>query len=473
MKFVDLFVPSGIGDIYWVLMKLARKANEIGAKFRIHVPPGQDVKMQRGKFLEFIDCVESVEADGIPYKDLIVKAGQEGHYEELKPVMYCECNTWLEEGNRIEFYLPAFETEYVLNWQFGVDSLRRAKSFLKSDKKNIVVYTSGKQNNASVSTGRWRAADWLPRIEKLKENKDVNLVWIGASYDVDILEAVPGLRKNFDRILIDESSDVIIQLLRLCDGFISYQSGLSVISVVEKIPTYMLYFRKIDKLRYSFNPPDGVYDAPFFDWLPDFDGWVESLPLRPVLGREVKQKDYTFWVDKNLEVTEKDWLENPVLHDEQYETIKDLEGLTMEIGCGSGCLAQRIQNNYLGVDQSKELLKLAQNKNPNKVFVFGDIRNLPLHFKAENVCAFGFMKHFKISEWDFIFAVLAGRAEKTLTIETPLSETGQDWEEVGYEFPHTFVTDERVRQNAEANGFSVDWVKKNSANEFTYRMTRK
>lgn len=116
MKHIDLYTPSGIGDIYWILMKLGRRANEIGAKFRIHTPPGQDIKMQRGKFLEFIDCVESVTADGITYPALIKKAKEVGHYRELQSVMYCECNTWLEEGNRIEFYLHEFPTEFILNW---------------------------------------------------------------------------------------------------------------------------------------------------------------------------------------------------------------------------------------------------------------------------------------------------------------------------------------------------------------------
>lgn len=473
MRHIDLYTPSGIGDIYWVLMKLARKANEVGAKFRIHTPPGHDIKMQRGKFLEYIDCVESVAPDGMHYPDLIRKAKQIGHYTELQPVMYCECNTWLEEGNRIEHYLNAFETEFVLNWQISPEALRRAKSFLRADKKNIVVYTSSVGNNNSSSTGNWRASDWTPRLKELSQMPDVNLIWVGASYDEDMLRQQIDQSFLCRHYLIDEPADVIVQLLRLCDGFISYQSGLSVISVIEKVPTFMLYFRKIDKLRYGFNPPGGNYEAPFFDYKPDFSGWVSLLPMRSdVLGRDIKQSDYTFWVNQNVEQTEKDWLENPVLHREQYETIADLVGPVVEVGCGSGCLAQYIKNPYTGLDQSDRLLELARAKNPDKVFASVNIRRIdPMKFRADHVCAFGFMKHFSLKEWDSIFGRLAYMAAKTLTIETPLA--AEDWEELGYEFPHVFVTDARVRRNAAQNGFEVVKVSENSAKEFTYRMERR
>lgn len=469
MKYVDLYTPSGIGDIYWVLMKLARKANEVGAKFRIHTPPGADIKMARGKFLEFIDCVESVAPDGIPYPALIKKAREVGFYTELQPVMYCECNTWLEDGNRIEFYLPAFETEFVLNWQMDHDSIRKAKQKLRPDKKNIVVYASGLANNASTSTGSWSASDWIPRLEALAAMPDVNLIWVGASYDLDLFKTI---KHCFTYTMTDESADVVVMLLRLCDGFISYQCGLSVISVIEKTPTFMMYFRKIDKLRFAFNPPDGIYEAPFFDYKPDFAEWVKSLPLRPVLGRGVAQKDYTFWVNDNVEQTEKDWIENPKGHREQYETIADLVGPVLEVGCGSGCLAAYVKNPYTGLDQSDKLLDLARAKNPSKVFALVNIRRVvPDTYKTENVCAFGFMKHFSLKEWDSIFDRLAAMAVKTLTIETPLSDTL--WEELGYDFPHTFVTDSHVRRAAARNGFEVVRVTENSANEHTFRMERK
>ena len=466
---IDLYTPSGIGDIYWILQKLARAANESGEKFRIHVPPGNGAKFERGKFLEYVDCVESVAPDGISYPELIKRAAAAGPYRKLAPVMFCEVNTWLEAGNRLEHYLPDFPTEFILNWQIDDELKRRALSYLKPEKKNVVVYTSGIANNESASTGRWAARDWLPRLAELRAVENVNLIWIGAEYDADILQTC---RSLFDSVLLDLPAPVIISLLRNCDGFISYQSGLSCISVVESVPTFMLYFRKIARLTHTFNPPTGAeYKAAFFDDLPFFAQWVNALPLRPVLGRGKAKKDYTFWVNENVAQTEKDWLANPWLHDEQFASIAHLSGGTLlEVGCGSGCLAQRVKDvEYTGLDRSGPLLDLARRKNPGKRFLIGDVRTLP-HTTFDHVCAFGFMKHFSLAEHDNVFAQIAARANKTLTLEFPVRAV--DFEDVEHDFPHTWVTEKRIEANAEKNGFRVAGCVGNSSGEQIYHFTR-
>lgn len=468
MTHVDLYTPSGIGDIYWILQKLARTATAQGVKLRIHTPPGPGDKFARGKFLEFIDCVESVTPDGIDYKALIPKAK---HYSALESTMYCECNTWLEKGNRLEHYMPAFPTEFVLNWQIGDESKREAQTYIKPDKKNIVVYTSGRANNDSSSTGRWKSTDWAPRLKALRAEKNLNLIWIGANYDTDLLHE---FQNCFDSVLIDKPADVVLSLLRLSDGFISYQSGLSCISVVEEIPTLMLYFKKIEALTRTFNPPGGTYEPVFFDDMPDFVQWVRALPIRAIPQKVPGNADYTFWVNQNVEKTEKDWLENPWIHEDQYESIKHLDTKAdsiIEFGCGSGQLARRINNaNYVGCDQSGPLLELAQTKSPNKVFNLCNIREAKGTTGVDHVVAFGFLKHFSLSEHDDIFARLASFAKKTLTIEIPIR--GWEHEDRGHDFPHTWVTDKRMRANATKHGFKVSKVTDNRSWEKIYHMER-
>jgi SAM-dependent methyltransferase len=466
---IDLYTPSGIGDIYWVLQKLARAANAAGERFRIHTPPGSDIKMSRGKFLEYIDCVESVAPDGLPYPELVKRAAAEGHYAALRPVMYCEANTWLEAGRRLETYLPAFPTEFILNWQIDVESQRRALMHLKPGEKNIVVYTSGIANNESKSTGTWSAADWVARVSELRADPELNLIWIGAQYDADIL---PSLHGFFDSVLIDLPAPVIVSLLRHCDGFVSYQSGLSCISVIESIPTLMLYFRKIAALTKTFNPPTSKdYHPVFFDEKPRFRAWVDALPLRHVLGRGEVKRDYTFYVNENIERTEADWLANGWIHDDQYESIKYLSGSLLEVGCGSGCLAQRLSNvEYVGVDQSAPLLDLARAKNPGKKFIVGDVRVLPVeHF--DHVCAFGFLKHFSLAEHDAIFAALAVRARKTLTVEMPVRPV--EYEDPEHPFPHTWASEKRIAANAAKAGFEIVATADNRSGEKIFHMVRR
>lgn len=466
MKFVDVYTPSGIGDIYWVLQKLARSANEAGVKLRIHTPPGPGDKFSRGKFLEFIDCVESVTPDGISYAELVKRARV---YERLEPVMYCECNTWLEAGRRLEHYLPAFPTEFVLNWEIAESSVREAGGHITPGVKNIVVYTSGRANNDSSSTGQWSAGDWAPRLRELRKLPDVRLIWIGANYDADIL---PGCRELFDVILIDRPADVVLSLLRLCDGFISFQSGLSCISAAESLPTFMLYFRKIAALSVSFHPPGADYLPVFFDDLPSFVPWVRS---RTVSDLKPGSLDYTAFVDAHVEQTERDWLANGWIHDDQYIGIKDLDRKgerILEIGCGSGQLASRIKKAaYHGIDQSEKLLALARAKKPDGVFECANVRELKAHEGARHVCAFGFLKHFSLLEHDAIFSRLASLAADTLTVEMPIRD--KEVEDKGHIFPHVWTTRERMLANAEACGFELagePW--RNRSGEYIFRFKR-
>ena len=461
---IDLYTPAGIGDIYWILQKLARTVREAGEKLRIHAPPGNGAKFERGKFLEFIDVVESVTPDGIPYPELIKKAQQ---YTALQPVMYCEANTWLESGQRLEQYMPAFPTEFVLNWQIDDAEVRRASTYLDFSKKNVFIYTSGVANNNSTSTGQWSAKEWRARVEAMRK-PGVDLVWLGAHYDADILDGEYNLRALFDRVVIDEPAGVVLSALRLCDAFISYQSGLSCISVVEAVPTLMLYFKKLDKLSQAFHPPNAVYAPVFFDDLPDLAAWVDAQGKRGIAWRKDK-KDYTSWVDNNVDQTEADWQKAAWIHDDQYNAIKHLKGHILEIGCGSGQLAARIKNEYTGVDQSFPLLALARRKNPDKTFLVKDVRSLDID-TSPHVCAFGFLKHFALNEWPSVFSLLADHALETLTVEIPIAE--EPWEDLRHDFPHSWGTKDYVKSMAKANGLVIKTETKNRSGEVIYHFTR-
>jgi len=276
---IKIYTPSGIGDVYWLLMKLA----QTGEKIDIHVPAGNTDTARRSNFLENLDIVNSVNYDSIQFAQLKIKSANMyssyGKLNKLPAKMFLECNTWLENGQRIENYLPKLETTYKLNWKINDSDIEEAEKYLKKGKKNVIIYTSSIKNNDGVVTGTWTAQRWKILIDDIQKNDDINLIWIGARYDADILNLL-----NIDNILIDSAPGVIIHLLRNCSGFISYQSGLSVISVAEGIPTAMLYFRKIEKMLFTFCPKTSIADRNiylplFFDNSPEGElkKWIEKL----------------------------------------------------------------------------------------------------------------------------------------------------------------------------------------------------
>ena len=81
---------------------------------------------------------------------------------------------------------------------------------------------------------------------------------------------------------------------------------------------------------------------------------------------------------------------------ETFSYIKKKNPKVIEIGCGNGRDAEEIlkyTNNYLGIDISKELIKLAQEKNPSGKFKVGDIENYILPNKFDAIFAFASLIH--------------------------------------------------------------------------------
>lgn len=245
---VTLYTFPGIGDAYWTLAKVL-PALEAGDKLDLKVMKSGYF---RSGFLNYLEGVNSVSE--FPMADPAFRkkcASLYDQYTELKPEMWLDANTWLEAGKRFDDYLPHLPSQYRLRWKLTKDGYKQARSFL-TGKKDLVLYTSSKTNNENQSTGQWQPKYWNSVVEHLyKAIPDLNLIWIGGQPDTTIL---PHFNHKF-RTLVDAPADTVIQLLLESRGFISYQSGLSVISVMQSIPTCMLWFPKLQAMYNTFCPP--------------------------------------------------------------------------------------------------------------------------------------------------------------------------------------------------------------------------
>jgi len=248
---VAVYTNPGIGDAYWALMKILPH-EEVDLKV-------VKCAIYRSHFLGQLKGVRSVEEfDMSPKAFTLHAASLYGSYSGLAPSMYMDMNTYLETGARIENYMPnAFKTTtFNLEWELTKEGGDKAKSFIVPGMKNVIIYTSSARNNTGGSAAPWTPRRWHDVIADLyRKVPYLNLVWIGAYYDTDIL---PQLDFPQMKVMIAESPEVVIQLLSGADCFITYQSGLSILAVCNSIPTYMLYFNKLDKLRWSWCPPEAV-----------------------------------------------------------------------------------------------------------------------------------------------------------------------------------------------------------------------
>lgn len=97
--------------------------------------------------------------------------------------------------------------------------------------------------------------------------------------------------------------------------------------------------------------------------------------------------------------------------DETLAIIQKDNPMVLEIGCGNGRDAQEIlkhTDNYLGLDVSGELIKLAKQKVPNGQFIVADIEEYTLPTEIDIVFAFASLIHVPKESLQSIFkAILA------------------------------------------------------------------
>jgi hypothetical protein len=277
---ITLYTNPGIGDAYWALMK---------------VLPYEDVHLKvvkanpfRSHFLNYLDGVLSVEEFDMNFPTFCKKAAPfyDGYAATgIAPEMYLDLNTPLETGKRIEQYLPNLQTAFRLGWKLTRQGYKKASQFLEPGKKNILLYTSSLKNNARTGCQGWTYAGWEKVIRNIYENiSHANVIWLGANYDATILDSL----KHFDKmkIAMAEDADTVLQLILNCSCFVSYQSGLSVLSTVNSVPTYMMYFSRLGNLKNSWCPPHSVgnpnlYKPVFFSDVhnnyTDVTNWVSTV----------------------------------------------------------------------------------------------------------------------------------------------------------------------------------------------------
>lgn len=245
-----------------------------------------DTENKRCHFLSHIKGVGSVEQESHSFSRLKKLARMHYPYTQISPEMYIEVNTWLERGERIEDFMPWLPTTFEMPWVIDGRHKDMAWDLLKDGHNNIVIHTSSlKYNTKKSMIGNWNVGTWKKIVRKLNEEiPDLNIIWLGAQYDLDMLDF---LREDFPiTAAVEMPAPVVVSLLKGCTGFLSYQSGLSIISICEHVPTFMIYYDNLRPMAYSFCPPEAInndqlYKPTYFEDLnnkPEMAlEWVKSL----------------------------------------------------------------------------------------------------------------------------------------------------------------------------------------------------
>jgi len=171
------------------------------------------------------------------------------------------------------------------------------------------------------------------------------------------------------------------------------------------------------------------------------------------------KQDYSAWLTpERLAVEDQQWGDPrlatwPIFVGWIKHVAREVEIVSvLEYGCGTGWVPRHLppDMHYVGVDANQYCLQLAMARNPGRLFAFADVR-AALALTFDLACAFSFLKHFGLHEWDEVVAQVLRHGRYGLFTMPVGPETKDD----GTEFPHVWVTEDRLRAAVNLAGHEV------------------
>ncbi len=257
-------VCAGIGDNIWLLQKLINS----GEQFDFELPDG---KPQRGK--QIFDLLPQVAASATYVPGLTYKKLADRNQQNFNPLwqniklrsFYLSANTHLEQGKRIEDFLPDLKTSFRIDWDTP------GTSWIDHGGKTLIgIY--GSSYSTSRSWGFWDAAKWFKLIRMIHhlEHGKFRFVLIGAQWDLDLVGDLikyiglynSGGSRSEDKVdfvnTVGESLGHVVDYMSQLDYFFSFPSGLGILAPTVGCPVTMFYPTHLKKMINAWASPEDI-----------------------------------------------------------------------------------------------------------------------------------------------------------------------------------------------------------------------
>lgn len=241
MKTIKVNTVQGIGDLIWVYRKLAPVCDQI--KFNILIVNNDEVQRRSEAFLRTLDkCQSALFEFSNPnrYNYLAAMTPKLAPINDGETMLDYAVNRWLENGVHIDDI-----DEYPVLWDLNLKS----EPVANLPERYLLVYASGSSRHdgsTQMNTAGW--VELVLEVAKLKGLTDV--VFIGASYDFwkarEIMSQI-GTRLNCHELFTEIRQTMYI--IQKAEYFISFQSGLCMLSEEFATPTFMIWFPQLNKMQ--------------------------------------------------------------------------------------------------------------------------------------------------------------------------------------------------------------------------------
>lgn len=253
------FVPPGIGDFSAMYSKLCNIDREIV------ICPARDGPNRLAPFLDILPKVKTGHYAAHSSGAAVSQTLPPGTDLRSLPDddYFLSINTWLEEGNRVEDWVPG-ETSFHYDFNIPQKDLEQSRKLLEplGDAPRIGLYTSAYGNSRHWGFWGWR--EWANFIDYIVQlvPAETQFIFIGAEYDLAISEIVHGgllskyVNSNYFVGLTEIGATV--EIIRNFDYFFTFPSGLGFIADVVNTQHTMWFPPNLDKMRYTFVDPGNI-----------------------------------------------------------------------------------------------------------------------------------------------------------------------------------------------------------------------
>lgn len=252
----------GIGDASWLFQKLINS----GEKFNWEIHDG---KPQRGK--QIFDLLPQIAAS-CEYKPNLQYSivGPKNIQRQLKNWkqirmndFFLSANEHLEQGNRIETFLPDLPTSYELPFQTQQWEAEVTERFTKGP--YIGIYASA--YSTARNWGFWTEDGWLKLIKHIRSIvPSATFVLIGAQWDAELAGNLRALlqRHNISYVsTIGQPLGYVIEMMKILAYGFYFPSGLGILSGLLRRPSVMFYPPALPKLGCTWADPAIIEDGTF------------------------------------------------------------------------------------------------------------------------------------------------------------------------------------------------------------------
>jgi hypothetical protein len=249
---------AGIGDGIWLIQKLVNSGEQFNFRLAGDEP-------RRGH--QIFELLPSLCASVAYDTDFGSSQALQTNIQ-LRKKKWCEideraffltANHHLEQGERIESFLPDLGTSFEIGWNTGHHA-KRARELMPDGVPYVGLYGSSYSTVRSWSF--WGATYWAQFAARIRGvNPDAVFVVVGASFDTDLAGDLSQMLANRGvrhLMFIGEPLGFVIEAMKRMRQFFSFPSGLGILAPTVRCPTMMFYPAHLLRMMNAWADPAAI-----------------------------------------------------------------------------------------------------------------------------------------------------------------------------------------------------------------------